>query len=121
VPELPPVADTLTAAEPDTEVEVAVSDTVAPSAVLTTVEAGATMVAPVESMVREPELAASEAEVAARFRAPAPAPVTLAVTAVGLLISAPAAERRTLFWLPDRLEPATEEPREIVPLLEPEV
>jgi len=44
-PELPPVADTLTAAEPDTEVVAAVSDTVAPSAVLTTVVVGATIVA----------------------------------------------------------------------------
>jgi len=80
VPELGPLAETLTAVEPETEVEAEVRDRVAPSAVFTTVEAGATMVAPVESKVREPELAESEAEVPARFRAPALAPTAVAVT-----------------------------------------
>jgi len=74
-----PVAPMLTAAEPNKEVVAAESDTVAPLAVLTMVEVGATRRAPVALTVREPELAASEAEVAARFRDPAFVPVAAMV------------------------------------------
>jgi len=81
-PALVPVADALTTAEPDKEVVAAAIETMAPSAVLTTaaVDVGAVMVAPVAPKVRVFKLADREAEVAARFRAPALVPAAVALT-----------------------------------------